>query len=199
LAQGLLKADPAILQGAETFFGLTINGSLELVQMTVARLYDKTRGAVTVPVMLAQARGQTGRFQRGTPREVQTAIAKFEKTIRGLEPVLAAVRKRRNEWLAHLDARTISDPNALSAKARLSIPDLERVFKETENLLLEVSSLYDGTFGDLRFLGGDDYKGALDSIRKAKCAFIESYEKEFGTTYTRLRPKDFTVDNFKMW
>src|SRR6185437_9510687 len=85
LAQGLLKADPAILQGAETFFGLTINGSLELVQMTVARLYDKTRGAVTVPVMLAQARGQTGRFQRGTPREVQTAIAKFEKTIRGLE------------------------------------------------------------------------------------------------------------------
>ena len=198
LAQGLLKADQAILQGAETFFGLTINGGLELAQMTVARLYDKTKGAVTVPTMLAQARCQTSRFRRGTSREVQAAIAKSEKTIRRLEPVLAAVRKRRNEWFAHLDPRTVADPKALSANAQLTIPDLERVLKETEDLLLELSSLYDGTFGDLKFLGGDDYIGALEWIRKAKCAFIESYEKEFGTPYTGPRPKRFTLNNFKM-
>jgi AbiU2 len=198
LAQGLARADRAVFQGSETFFGLTIDGSLELAQMTVARLYDKTKGAVTLPAMLAQARNHAHQFQRGTLPEVQMAIAKSEKTVRNLEPVLAAVRKRRNEWLAHLDPRTIADPKALSDKAKLTIPDLERVFKETESVLLELSSLYDGTFGELRFLGGDDYKSALEWIRKAKCEFIDRYEKEFGVSYDGSRPKKFTRNNFKM-
>ena len=38
LAKGLLKADPYLLQTAPTFFGLTVDGSLELAQMAVARL-----------------------------------------------------------------------------------------------------------------------------------------------------------------
>ncbi len=63
LAKGLLKADPVILQTGPTFFGLTTDGSLELAQMTLARLYDQTRGAVTVQVMLAQARREVSSFQ----------------------------------------------------------------------------------------------------------------------------------------
>ena len=200
LAQALSQTDQAIIQGSETFFGLTLNGSLELAQLTVARLFDKTKGAITVPTMLGQARMQTNSFQRGTPTEVQRAIEESEKAILSLEPVLVAVRKRRNEWLAHLDPRTIANPSALSAKAKLTIPDLERVFQETEKVLLGLSSLYDGTFGELRFIGGDDYKAALGWIRKAKCAFIESYEKEFGPdSYTGPRPTNFTRDNFKMY
>jgi hypothetical protein len=70
LAQGLLRADDAILQGSGIFWGLTINGSLELAQMTVARLYDKMKEAVTVPAMLTQARSQSSQFQRCTQQEV---------------------------------------------------------------------------------------------------------------------------------
>jgi len=51
-ATGLLKADPVLLHVSPTFFGLTIDGSLELSQMTVARLYDETRRTITVPKML---------------------------------------------------------------------------------------------------------------------------------------------------
>ena len=36
IASGLLQADPVILQTAPTFFGLTIDGSLELAQMALA-------------------------------------------------------------------------------------------------------------------------------------------------------------------
>lgn len=188
LAKGLLEADPAVRDTAPVFFGLTFDGSLELAQMTIARLYDDaTRGSVTIRRMLAQAAKEAASFQRG---DVRTAIAKRQAVIAALEPVLQSIRQRRNEWLAHLDPRTVADPASLFAKAKLSFPDLERAFKETEDILLEMSSLYEGVIGKLEFLGGDDYKMALDWIRSAKCTFIENYEKEFHESWTGPRPKN---------
>jgi hypothetical protein len=58
-------------------------------------------------------------------------------------------------------------------------------------MLLELSSLYEGVIDELRFLGDDDYKPALNWIRLAKSAFIEQFEKEYGVgSWTGLRPKD---------
>ena len=84
------------------------------------------------------------------------------------------------------------DPAALAVKAKLSIPDLERAFQETEKILLELSSLYEGgAGGELNFLGHNDYDSALNWIRLAKCAFIEKFEKEHGAgSWEGPRPKD---------
>jgi len=155
LAKGLLEADPAIRDTAPVFFGLTIDGSLELAQMKIARLYDDvTRGSVTIRRMLARAAEETASFQRGDEHLVRTAIAKGEAVIVAIELVLQSTRQRRNEWLAHLDPRTVANPASLCAKARLPIPDLERAFKETGDVLLELSSLYEDVIGELQFLGG---------------------------------------------
>jgi hypothetical protein len=189
IAKGLSQADPVIIQTASTFFGLTMDGSLELAQMAIAKLYDRTSGAVTIPAMLSRAASEAGSFQRGTRGEIIQAIKIAEKTVAGLESVLKSIHKRRNEWLAHLDPRTVRDPAALAAKAKLSIPDLDRAIKDTEEIVLEMSSLYEGVIGELHFLGGDDYNSALNWIRRAKCAFIENYEKEYGQ-WTGPRPKD---------
>ena len=75
-------------------------------------------------------------------------------------------------------------------RAKLTMPDLERVFKETERILLKLSSLYDGTIGELKYIGWDDYEIALNSIRLVKCAHIEKYEREFHTKWDGPRPKD---------
>jgi hypothetical protein len=191
VAKGLLRADPVILDGSRTFFGLMTDGSIELAQMAVAKLYDRTRGAVTVPAMLAQATREMGSFQRGSRQEIIRAIKNGEKTVGGLESVLDSIHKRRNEWLAHLDPRTVSDPAALAVKAKLSIPDLDRALRETEKILRGLSSLYEGVIGELRFLGGDDYTFALNWIRKAKCAYIDGFEREHGQgSWTGPRPKD---------
>jgi hypothetical protein len=189
VAKGLLKADPIILQTAPTFFGLTLDGSLEMAQMAIAKLYDRTRGAVTIPTMLVRPASEIGSFQRGDRQQIVRAIKNAEKSVTGLESVLNSIHKRRNEWLAHLDPRTVGDPTALATKAKLSIPDLDRAFKDTEEIVLEMSSLYEDVIGELRFLGDDDYKSALNWIRRAKCTFIENYEKEFGP-WTGPRPKD---------
>ena len=71
IARGLLKADPYLLQTAPTFFGLTIDGSLELAQMAVARLYDKTKGAVTIRTMLRYAAEQPSTFQMQRRRKLR--------------------------------------------------------------------------------------------------------------------------------
>jgi hypothetical protein len=94
---GLLKADPVILQTGPTFFGLTTDGSLELAQMAIARLYDKTSRAVTVQRMLDQAAQEIASFKRGSKAEVKAAIADSKHMVVKLEPVLASIRKRRNE------------------------------------------------------------------------------------------------------
>jgi hypothetical protein len=68
--------------------------------------------------------------------------------------------------------------NALAAEAKLTIPDLERAFREAEEMLVKLSCFYDETVGDLEFIGGDHHETALDWIRLAKCASIENYEQK---------------------
>src|SRR5262249_2725423 len=137
-------------------------------QMALARLYDRTSGAVTVPKMLDKAALELSSFRRGTKAEVRRAISDSKRTVVALEPVLASIRKRQNEWLAHLDPRTVADPKALAVRAKLTIPELEQSFEKTEEMLVKLSSLYDGTVGELKFIGGDDYETALDWIRRGK-------------------------------
>ncbi len=189
-ARGLLGADPVLIQTAPTFFGMAIDGGLELAQMAVARLYDATRDTMSVPKMLKRAEHEAGTFQRGSGQEVRKAIAECQKMVIGLDPVIASIGERRNGWLAHLDPKTIAEPSALAARARLTLPDLDRAFKDTEEIVLKMSCLYEGTIGELRYIGGDDYETALEWIRNAKCASIEKYEHEFKQKWDGPRPKD---------
>jgi HEPN superfamily AbiU2-like protein len=188
LARGLLKADPYLLQTAPTFFGLTIDGSLELAQMAVARLYDKTKSAVTIRTMLYDAAQQLSTFQNATPTEAEQTIVESARRVIALQPILDAIRIRRNKWLAHLDPATVA--NTVAARATLTMPDLENAFRETEKIVVELFARHQGVFGELEFIGGDDYQMALDWIRSAKCTFIENYEKEFNKRWTEPRPKD---------
>jgi AbiU2 len=198
VARGLLKADPYLLQTAPTFFGLTIDGSLELAQMAVARLYDKTKGAVTIRTMLRDAAEQLPTFLNATPKEAEDAILKAVLRVIAIQPILDAIRRRRNEWLAHLDPGTVADPAALTAKAKLTMPDLEKAYTETEKIVVQLFARHEGVFGNLEFIGGDDYEIALDWIRSAKCTFIENYEKEFGHPLSGPRPRDCSNNLLKM-
>lgn len=191
IAKGLLSADPVLLDGARTFFNLTIDGNLELAQMAVARMYDRTKGAVTIPTMLVRAKTEVASFKRGGHAKINQAITKAQGDVAGLQGVLQSIHTRRNEWLAHLDPRTVSNSAALTAKANLTIPDLERALKVTEEIVIDMSSFYEGVIGDLHYLGDGDYKAALDWIRKAKCVYIERFEQEHGAgSWTGQRPKD---------
>jgi hypothetical protein len=142
----LLAAEPIVFGAAPTFFGLTTDGSIDLAQMAIARLYD--RKGVTVRRMLDEAKLQIKSFKKGTPQQVIAVIAKSKTAVLNLEPVLTAIRDRRNKWLAHLDPETVRDPQALSINAKLTFGDLDRAFEETEKILGWLDGLFDDPSGD---------------------------------------------------
>ena len=169
----LLDTDFGVFQEAPTFFGMTAAGGMELAQMTIARLYDlpgRTKRAVTIRSMLEQAKREISSFQSGDEKQIGDAIAAAYVTVNELEPTLSAIRRRRNEWLAHLDVRTVADPQELTETAKLTVPDLERVFQETEKIFASLEHLFDGVVGGIRYLGDTDYKNVFKLIRRAQAA-----------------------------
>jgi hypothetical protein len=169
----LLDTDLGVFQEAPTFFGMTAAGGMELAQMTIARLYDlpgRTKRPVTIRSMLEQAKREISSFQFGDEKQVSDAIAAALSAVNELEPILSAIRRRRNEWLAHLDVRTVADPQELNERAKLTVPDLERVFQETEKIFASLERLFDGVIGENRYLGGADYKNVFNLIRLAQAA-----------------------------
>jgi hypothetical protein len=158
-------------------------------QMFAAKLYDKTSGAVTVKSLLDAAQSQTGVFKHGTPQEVSAAIEEAKTRIAAIVPILKSVQDRRNQALAHLDPRTVTNPAGLDATAKLTLVDLERVFAESGAILNEFSRLWLDTTSIMNLIDDDDFTSALDLIADAKHAQADKYESEFKQPCPFPRPR----------
>ena len=181
IAVGLRAGDPVILQLAPVFFGMSIEGNLELAQIYAARMYDKTRGAITIETLMQQCEDQAKSFNFGTEEQVFSALSWCSEAIKSIRPALNSIKKRRDKALAHLDPRFVATPTFLNTEASLTIPELETVYKKTEQILQRLDAVHSGTIGPLTFLGPDDYLTVLDLLADAKCREATEYEKEFDT------------------
>ena len=189
IGKGLAGADPVVLNTAHTFFGLTLEASLQRSHMFAAKLYDKKTGTVTVTSLLDAAEFYAGAFKHGTRQEVRDAVEDARKRMTALLPVLTAVRDRRNQAIAHLDPKTVTDPKALETEAKLTVKDLENIFAETGTILNEFSRLWKDTTAVMEFIGDDDYTMALDLIADEKHTQVDKYEAEFKEPCPFPRPK----------
>ena len=188
VAQGIWNADPVVRATAPTFFGLALEGNLQLAQIHAARLYDKTTGAVSIYSLISEAKKWAAGLPEPDGSAALQGICDAESRIAGIEPNLISIEKRRNEALAHLDQRTVRDPKRLDALAPLTVPELSKVLTETGNIISEIGVVYRGVASNFEFLDVEDYKMALSLISDAKCARIEKYEKEFGVPAPFDRP-----------
>ena len=175
ISQGLLHAEPVVYGTASIFFGLTADGGLELAAMTIARLYDRTRGSVTIPRMLLQAEAEIGSFQKGS--QVPAAIIEANTIVTGLESVLTAIKHYRDGWFAHLDAATVADPQALNAAVKVTLVDLYQAFDQTEKIIKKLTRLFDGRTGPIEFVGNDDFRQVLKHVRRSREAEMEQFRK----------------------
>jgi HEPN superfamily AbiU2-like protein len=182
MADGLKDADPVVLKCSPTFFGLSIEACLQMSQIYVAKLYDKTKGAITAKSLLDRAKLEAPTFKHGTAHQVSLAVKDSQNRIDGLQGILKSVQTRRNEAIAHLDPRTVIDPVGLASRAKLTIADLEKIFDETSIILNKVLCLWKDTYASLEFIGGDDYETALELIADAKHAQVDRWEREFPNT-----------------
>lgn len=189
IAKGLAEADPVVLQASQTFFGLTLQASLQMSQMLAAKLYDKTKGSVTIRLLLNEALSKAGTFKHGTASQVCAAVKGASLRVAGLDSILASVEVRRNQAIAHLDPRSVADPAGLAVRAKLTFADLEKVFSETGRILNEISVLWDDTSAVMELIGSDDFKSALELIADAKHAQVDRWESEFKEPCPFRRPR----------
>lgn len=189
IAKAIRAADPVVIHTAKTFFGLSHYAHLDAAQMYAAKLHDKTRDAITVRTALDEAERLAGTFPNVSSEQVRTVVAASRAMLKEFEKILAAIEGRRNEYLAHLDAKTISDPTSLNTRAALTIDQLDQLFVETGNILNDISQLHHGTFSVLELLDSQDYENVFNLIAQAKCAQANEYEKEFKEPWPFERPK----------
>jgi hypothetical protein len=174
---------------APTFFGLTADGSLQLAQMAIAKLYDRGNRSVTIKAMLLIAAEKRDSFQADVA-QVNATIFQSAKRVIALQPILDSIRKRRDKWLAHLDISTVRSPAALNESAKLTMENLERAFAETEDIFSRVERLFDGAIGPIRFSGDDDYKNVFEHISRSQRAEMKEFDAAFEKQFGHPPPKD---------
>jgi hypothetical protein len=110
VGKGLADSDPVVLNAARVFFAMSIDAHFYYSQMYAARLHDRTRGAVSLRMLLTRAGKEAHTAKYGSADDVRAAIASSEKTLTALDGQMKALTKVRNGWLAHTDPRTINRP-----------------------------------------------------------------------------------------
>ena len=189
IAKGIRAADPAVVHTARTFFGLTHDAHLNAALMYAAKLHDKTRGTISVKSAIDKAEQVAGTFIHATAERVRQITALAKDQLSELEKTLLAVESRRNEYLAHLDPRTILDPTGIDTRAALTIDELDQLLVETGNILNDISQFYHGVFSGLELIDARDYETPWRLIAEAKCAQAEKFEKEFHEPWPYERPQ----------
>jgi len=189
VASGLADSDPVILDMAKAFFGMTLDAHFYSALMYAARVHDTQNKAVTMTTLLERAGKEKAKY--GSDAEVEQAIKAVEdKLTGGLVGSLKTLTDRRNQWLAHNDPRTLTNPAFAISVVKGDYEDLDKIYRETGQIVNEFSRLYRDVTGNLDLLSQTDYKSVLECLLKVKTEQVRRFEKEFpGTPVPFAKPK----------
>ena len=166
ITRGLSRADRVVLDTAPKFFDLTRDAHADEAQLAAARIFDRSSG-VSIHKLMSSALKEASSFKHGTEVEVRKLVAEAKASVMALEPIVSALRTRRNETIAHADTRPIIDPQGYVQAGRIGYRELWKLFEQTGLILNKFSLLYRGASVVLDIKGVKDYEQALDLIAKA--------------------------------
>jgi hypothetical protein len=175
ITRGLSHADQAVLDAAPTFFYMTLVAHATEAQLAATRIFDRS-SAVSIHKLLPAALGVAGTFKHGTAPEIRSFVAEAKACVTRLEPMVTALRTRRNETIAHADLRPFVDPAGYVKAGRIGYRELERLFLQIGSILNKFATLYRGKSVDLEMKGWRDYEQALDLVAHAKGEQVKRYE-----------------------
>lgn len=166
IARGLGRRDAAAKEAFRTapqFFDLTLGAHANSSQLALARIFDRA-SAVSIYKLLSSALNEGGSFKNGTVAEVRKAVEEAKAAIAALQPSVEAIRTRRNETIAHLDARPFSDPAGYVQAGLVSYRQIDDLFAQTGAILNKFSLLYRGNSVPLDLAGAKDYEQVIDLL-----------------------------------
>jgi len=133
---------PHVLEYAETFFALTYRAHLESAYGNAARLFDPTRGPVTIRSIVRMADQKAGKFQSVTAGDVREKINLWESQIASIEPLLSKLQDLRNGLMAHLDGNVILNEQKMSRTIGVTFDEIERILNIAKDILSSALEAY---------------------------------------------------------
>jgi hypothetical protein len=164
LTRTLKGTHPAIVRTAPVFFDLSVGAHAGSAVLQAAKILDRTPGSASIHALLEFALKHAGTFKKASAAEVRRIVSESKRTVAEFQPVVDAIRTRRNETLAHTDPRAFIDSGGHIADGRVSYRQLETLFAKIESMLNEISELYDGRRIQLDLAGIDDIDKILEIV-----------------------------------
>jgi hypothetical protein len=161
ILRGLLVADPSIQKVAPRFMSMTMDAHAEESMKCLNHIFDKRSDCLTIGVLLDLALAKAGTFHYGTPQQVKDLVKRSRVAISSVEPLLKALRTRRNETGAHSARRPLTDPDGYIEAGKLKHEDIDKLFDVAAEILSEISQLHCGRTWNLRLPDESDYKQVL--------------------------------------
>jgi hypothetical protein len=143
LTRSLKGAHPAIVRISPVFFGLTVGAHADSTVLHAARIFDRRPGSVSIHALLEFGLKHAGTFKQASASEVRRVITESKRAVAELQPIVDAIRTRRNETLAHMDPRAFIDWDRHVTEGKVSYRQIEGLFSKIEGILNQLSELYD--------------------------------------------------------
>jgi hypothetical protein len=180
ICEGLADMDPFIGNHAPVFFTYTFYGHLYSAQMYANKLFDTHSGAFPVLKFLEMARVRSSKFQRASEKQFLAYIAKAEAVISKLMPTIRVLRKRRNDFLAHISPTLVFTPEQLRQAKTLTMPEIRDVVYSGGRIVNQLLIMWNNSSNQLRETHTDDYKKVVSIVTKHLCEEAKAYDAEFG-------------------
>ena len=192
ICEGLGDMDPFIGDHAPVFFTYTFYGHLNSAQMYANKLFDTESRAFPVPKFLQMARLRSSKF-RATENEVRTYIDEAETVISTLMPTIRILRKRRNDFLAHISRTLVFAPEELRQAKALAMTEIREVIYGGGKIVNQLLHIWNRSSNQLRETHADDYKRIVSIVTKHLCEEANASDAEaakYGAMGKTPRPRD---------
>ena len=165
---------------APTFFGMTLDAHLNAAFLYVAKAFDTHSDAMSIRTVLNKARHDARSLPPETAKTLRQRVDNAETRLQALTSTLNAVRTRRDNVLAHLDRKVITNPEKISKESEITVKELEGLFLAAWEILNEVSSTFWNVVDVLDLLDANDFEYPMNLIEKQKVWEKQEYETGFG-------------------
>jgi hypothetical protein len=155
---------------------MTTDAHAEASMLCLHRIFDRKRDCLDFEMLFEISLQRPKEFRFGTILEVRQQVHRSKARIQSIEPLLKALRVRRNETVAHMGTRGLLDPEAYVEAGKIKHKEIDQVFDLAATILREMLQLHSGA--DLATTLNDegDYEAAIELLTLGLAAKTKSQQ-----------------------
>lgn len=159
------RMDSPEFSRARNLFMSSYYGCLREALLSLCKLLITDTDSASIPSALNYSEQNAAEFSCATVIEVREAVTACRGDLKSLEPTIPKLKRLRDQDLAHLDKRRISDPKSL-IPTPIEFAEIESCLMESLEILRKIMAMYDDTKINFQEIG-DVVNKELDIVLSA--------------------------------